>query len=333
MFRKKTVLIIGAGASAEFSMPLGSDLLNKVSQSLLSANIKNLLARNFQNALIAQLGDEGRSLLQDHGKTLSNLSHRFKTMDAALHFLSNSPGAVKLGKLAIAYHMVQAERDSKLAKAIQGDDDSINRCDQTWASQILSLAMEETRRGDFVTTFSNLTVIDFNYDRVFLHYLYWAMQRLYTYNSSEAAEALSHLKIFKPYGSIGRLDWEGHENSLPFAPSSAELAMLVTRLRTFTEEQDSKLTEDIRNAVGEALVAIVLGFGFHRQNLKVIRTSTLSRKKFAYMSVYKVGKENHEAIALHMTSALGCEAPPKLLEVTAYGLLRELGLAISLAAS
>jgi hypothetical protein len=87
------------------------------------------------------------------------------------------------------------------------------------------------------------------------------------------------LKIIRPYGTIGKLDWtERHE--VGFGDSSIGDLFLVSRnIRTFTEQiEQPSIAAAIDQALQAARVVIFLGFGFHEQNLALFKVGSGSHR-------------------------------------------------------
>ncbi len=125
--------------------------------------------------------------------------------------------------------------------------------------------MSESQEPNLSKLFANVTVIDFNYDRVLPQYLYWALQHNLDTPKDEAAECVKNLKILHPYGSLGKLEWEAEKNALPFGSSEGNLVEIASRIRTYTEEtEDLERRSQIQSAINAAKVIIVVGFGFHK---------------------------------------------------------------------
>jgi hypothetical protein len=125
MFSRPTVFIIGAGASAEFGMPLGSQLLEKVATTVARGTHGHPNHDVFVQQMRDGLGEERANRLFELGPRLAGVVSQFVSMDEALHFLSAEPDIVELGKLAIAHEIVHAERNSTLYRAIEANDPGV----------------------------------------------------------------------------------------------------------------------------------------------------------------------------------------------------------------
>jgi len=330
MFNRKTALIIGAGASAEFNMPVGTQLMSQIADLLRFGTARS--DPRFRGQMFEFLGKDRAVQLEAASPRLLSLISRFDSMDEVLHFLSDDLVSIELGKIAIAYQILKAERNSILVGALSGNREATDQCDSSWANGFLRIALSATRRQDYGTIFRNVTVIDFNYDRVLPQYLYSALQRLYGFAEAEARGALGGLKILHPYGSLGPLEWEGEQQSLPFASENDDPTS-AGRIRTYTEETSNPETKTIKQVINEARIVLVLGFGFHNQNIKLLTTDRAELHIPAFMTVAGIGGHNHEAVAEKMRTAIRSFEKPQCLAEPARSFINNLRVSISLAAS
>ncbi len=333
MFNRPTVLIIGAGASAEFNMPVGADLMGRIMFSLGSngeLGTQVSLAQRMRDCL----GTDRAAELLQLAPRLAAVVSQFVSMDEALHFLSAEPDVVELGKLAISHEIMKAERDSHLYKAMQGNKGRVTASNNSWARLFLRIALSASRRQEIPKLFASVSVIDFNYDRVFPQYLYWALQHNLQIPADVASGCVNGLKVFHPYGSLGQLEWQSAPTYLPFGSDQGSLAEIASRIRTYTEDNSDLGTGQIGAAVQNAKVIIVIGFGFHKQNIDLL-SSPLSpvRNAQTFMTVYGINSPNHSVIKSKMQAAFKCEYEPQLFDGIGKNFLHELGLSIGLAAS
>jgi hypothetical protein len=212
------------------------------------------------------------------------------------------------------------------------DAKAVALCNATWASKFISLALSESTRDQIDGLFRNLTIVNFNYDRVIEQYLFWALQRNYGFPQDMAAHALSadKLKVLRPYGSIGELSWQDVPQ-IEYGGEPTQIEQIANRLRTYTEEMPSKNAQDIKAAINDGRVFVVIGFGYHGQNIDILRPVGGALKRQCFMTVYGVPPENNDAIKLSMQYALLSEIEPMLYDRRGSILLEKVGLAISLA--
>jgi hypothetical protein len=221
MFTVPTILIIGAGASHEFGLPLGAQLTSRVSSLVSFKSNPTSETEHFLRRVkhSKHLSDARLAELLDLAQQLASVAPRFPTIDEALHFLSAEPRAIELGKMAIANEIAKAEGNSHLCGAMHDDPIGISSCENSWAARFLRMALSESRRSNISQLFKNVTIVDFNYDRVLPQYLYWALQKNLMIPPNDAAECVRGLIIFHPYGWLGSLDFLEPTNAVSFGLS------------------------------------------------------------------------------------------------------------------
>jgi hypothetical protein len=258
MFAKPTVFIIGAGASAEYGLPLGSALKDRIASAVrYRYKDSGVLQDGDETLLIAirrQFNSE-KATVKSYiaaGLDLAASMPIHASIDEALHYWSAKPEAVQLGKLSIAHEILMAESNSSL---------SVNR--QTgraelpaggWIFPFLSMTLgSDLTREQAEQAFANVTLINFNYDRTIEQYLYWSLQQYGRVSTEVAARAVGSLKQIRPYGSIGNLPWQ--ENPGPtFGGSEAgdDLFSIAKSVRTYTEQQHEGTEQKIDQALESA---------------------------------------------------------------------------------
>lgn len=107
----------------------------------------------------------------------------------------------------------------------------------------------------------------------------------------------------------------------------------MNRIRTYTEERSDPEISQIGRAVDHARVVLVLGFGYHNQNIEILRTNRAAWHVDTFMTVQGIGVHNHQAVLQKMKSALNAIEHPQCLPVEAKSLMREFGTSIALAVS
>src|SRR5258708_17729494 len=121
----------------------------------------------------------------------------------------------------------------------------------------------------------------------------------------DAAKWVAELKIFYPYGWVGPLGWEGRDTTADFGASNYDLNNVANRIKTYNEDPDGASIDEIRNAIDRAQAIIVLGFGFHRQNIDLLNaTNPSGMNKHLFMTAHGIDEENHEGIKERMRMTL-----------------------------
>jgi hypothetical protein len=338
MFTRSIALIVGAGASFEYDMPLGLKLAADIAENLKfrfehyqptpisgDPELFNILFRKFH---------QDRDTLNRYTRAGNDLSAAISSsvsIDDAMYQLSENPEAITLGKLGIIRGILKAESQSTLRYSRETGrlDEAAGR--DGWIEQLFSMAISGLRRAQIHTAFDNITFINFNYDRCIEHYLFWSLQRI-GIEQAEAEQVVSNLKMIRPYGGLGT-SLPNARGGIPFGYNgTTDPFAMMDRIRTYTESaiHDGELLGDILH---RAELVLFLGFGFHAQNLKLLQLDH-PRSPYVMATVKKIHPANLDdlRLALHRTLRLPPE-PIELYDMTAPELLRELRLKIAMRAS
>lgn len=280
MFRANTVLVIGAGASAEFDFPLGGALLKDIAKRIdISYQFgrqergDQVVAEALRKALNAS---EDVALYNDHLHSAWQVAASAKqglSIDNVLHALEDKK-ATKVGKFGIVRSILHAEKQSPLKDWVDHSPQQIEieKFDHTWLSARTKVLTEGRTKSEIGEIFDNLTIVNFNYDRIIEQYLPFAVSNYYGLKPDDIREVMKGLRILRPYGKAGALPWEGAENSVGFGHCSADdIIKAAEQNLTFTEQvEDQELVNEIEGAFSGADRILFLGFGYHRQNIELL---------------------------------------------------------------
>jgi len=270
------------------------------------------------------------------GSDLFSTMSRFPSVDEALHYWSERKEAVELGKVAIAQQLLQAERRSKIFNTNDPSRANVVAAGGTWLIPFVEIAMSGLRQEDAGNAFQNVTVVNFNYDRVVEHFLYWSLQLKFKVSDEVAAKAVGGLKVIRPYGSLGALEWHDKSTGIPYGtePRDVDVCGLADEIRTYTEQTEgSKIREQISHALEAAELVIFLGFGFHQQNASLLYPISghhRPRTRQILGTVVKIDVHNHEPIIYNIQNAMGLRHRALLLPISSVDLLSNLRPMISM---
>jgi len=117
------------------------------------------------------------------------------------------------------------------------------------------------------------------------------------------------------YGRCG-LIWSGETARSPTFVCSCE------NIQTYTEQQFSRtIKEDIESALVGARIVIFLGFGFHQQNMNILKSADRRGAKHAIATALNIDAENDENLRTWIQTDLTCTNRPQLLRRSAKELL------------
>jgi hypothetical protein len=286
MFRAKTVLVLGAGASFEAGLPVGVELKNNISK-LTRYRMKfgeiDSGDRVFLNEVTRGLPGVQVQIVISALSKISNGITYVSSVDNFLEVHRDDELIQKCAKAAISKEISDAERHSALfvdRSNIYNTLDTSRLC-KTWHLELAHIALEKANSDALATALRSFSIISLNYDRCAEWFLFNALMGLYNLSSGDAAELLKNLRVIHPYGAIGSPSWSSGTEAEEFGPDMrGRLALAANRIKTFTEDV-SNLPEvaTARQEIEAAGNIVLLGFSFHPQNLQLLAPKRVSLKK------------------------------------------------------
>lgn len=183
--------------------------------------------------------------------------------------------------------------------------------------------------------FKNVIVINFNYDRTLEHYLYATLQRKFGLDEKSAGQFLLNLKVIRPYGKVGSLPWQQDGPVVPFGRQikDHDVSFALSNLvKTYAEgaSGDSGIAQEM----ARARMVVFLGFGFHRQNMKLLQVRGMEPWRRAFATAARMDTGNHDILKIEIATRIGCAQQnlPMVRDDTARNLLCNLRTAIMAAA-
>lgn len=280
-----TVFVVGAGASSEANLPIGSALTDHIAKCLNFRFERSELKSGDGHAL-----DAIRVALKEPdfaGKSLNDFVNASRRIALAMpqaisidNFLDvhNEDRVVEIcGKIAIVREILRAESSSIMRPVDTNAGNytlSFQGVRKTYYSYLFQLLTENCRFTDLPARLRRVCFVVFNYDRCIELYLRYAVQNYYAVSDAQAVEALKALRIFHPYGTVGQLPIAsyGAPISLGGEPNGHDLLATARNIKTFTESTDpgSSNISDIRAAVQVSQRIVFLGFAYHRMNIELL---------------------------------------------------------------
>ncbi|NTA82591.1 hypothetical protein G6L13_19020 [Agrobacterium tumefaciens] len=284
MFKDNTVFVIGAGASAEFGLPVGWQLLKTIKDNC-----------HFELDMWRQLKDGPTAIFRHYERVfgretedgLQQFLLRLKaceqiklgidsadSIDEYIYRYSGNPIISEVGKLQIAYAISLAEKNSTLARGFVDYPPSL---DETWIWSFTKALINGIRADDVNQIGQNITIICFNYDRCIEHYLEHALARSFEDLTPKAArEIVSNINIIHPYGWLGDLEL------FPFGTADAFPAMAGNLITWSESVRDPEIVAKMREAIREAEQIVFMGFGFAAQNMDLLNSQPEKTDLFAH---------------------------------------------------
>lgn len=277
MFGKKTLFIVGAGASAELGFPLGYSLAKIIQQNTSFIHQPGGLIEGPGANLIQALGhSQPTAFSEDELKTAARILNRGATYNASIDdFLSvhaQSSSVVQLGKLAIIQAILDAERGSKL-HSVTGFTPILDTraLEDTWLLQLSQILLRGHTRATVRSVFDNLAFVTFNYDRSLEVFLIHALKDGFAITHEQASEIVKSATIIHAYGSVGGLSGAAPAETFSFGGNGIRYGEVASTKLIQTYSESAADPAPIHGEMERAQQIIFLGFAFHPQNMKLLK--------------------------------------------------------------
>lgn len=308
MIRTRTTLVIGAGASCELQMPTGDDLLARVVAGYDFSRLGTPAQSRESQILIRHLMKQAERMGSEHmemvqaSQLLRNAARVGTAIDTVLEQLDHDPMATACGKIAIAFHIGQAETRATLREAPRQPGElpllgKPEECWLFWLGQLLTSGLPRTR---LERAFEDLTIVNFNYDRSIEHFLPHALVMAYGLDLKDARTIVGErLQIIHPYGTVGRLPWQpGQDAQAEWAGSEQpwNIHAIAGQVRTHAERMaDQPSLHRLRQAIGSAKRLVFLGNAYHPRNLELLFDRTISHNPEVLATAHGLSPANRMA--------------------------------------
>jgi hypothetical protein len=242
LIKKRTTLILGAGASIPYGFPSGWQLRNKLVRA------QPPFRDNF-----AQIGRDPREW--DKVQRLLRLYNR-PSVD---EFLAKYDEHAIIMKFAIAQALVMSEDLLKLTEPELSDN---------WYLQLLDnyLPDDPSLGGGL------LTIVTFNYDLSLEQFMYDTVQTRYKLTDEQARQSLKALDIQHVYGQLGKLQNVHADRNAEGAraygnPQANDFNRAAVSLATCFEAKSTEAVAHAQRQIAESECVAFLGFGYSRENM------------------------------------------------------------------
>jgi hypothetical protein len=293
---RKNVIVVGAGASAEFGLPTGVTLKKQIAN--FCAYVKKAPdSWGYQNGDFAELVDylvhygeipgadigRQRENVRQAAIAISNNMNLAPSIDNFMDTHRSHKALVDIGKVAIAKLISDAERSSRLwvnRRNGEPNDPRFESTSSTWIGRFFGILVAERDFDSFIRALENVIFVSFNYDRCIEQFFLTASASYFKsldrkMDAADLARVEDALEVIHPYGSLGGLNYSVPTNSgfgRKFRGNDLrELISISSGIQTFTEgELSSKIKPTILYGLQDCDLLIFLGFAFHPLNMKFL---------------------------------------------------------------
>jgi hypothetical protein len=279
LLRNATLLVIGAGASSEVNLPLGSALAEQISSKF---DFK------FEYGRLIKDDDNFFDVLKQQSKDTDDLNRYIgacrrirggvvlaRSIDNYIDSHRDDHDVMHFGKLAIVDAILTAERKSNLWIDFRDAHYhfDMQKLGNTWYCEFASILCDGVSKNQLGGLFEKLSVISFNYDRCLQQALSLYICTLYHLSFQDSRDIVSKIRIIYPYGSIGPFPDSKNGDAIDYGIDidKSLLFGLSKRIRTYSEQAlDRDLFISMKSEFAKAETVIFLGCAYHPQNVRIL---------------------------------------------------------------
>lgn len=308
----RTVFVIGAGASAEFGLGVGTTLATEIREVLrdrVSEPHAWLTQRDKFGQAINGLQSDAEQIVRA-AETIRRGLPFSASIDDFLYEHRDNELVMTLAKISIAQCMLRQEQKAPWLKQLadprlESRVEAFSQLRETWLDRLFRILKRGKSRAEAREVFANCSFVVFNYDRCIQQYLYPAFAEALDLTAEEAKAVADSISIEHVYGNLGTLPFQAQQNVIDFAAEHAELEFIAKRLKTYSEELSSTTSTIVHGWMNEAEQVVVLGYAFHEQGLKILFPS----RERVYKRVFWANYGVHPSVADRFSQAVMTSAP------------------------
>lgn len=305
MLQRNTLLVIGAGASAEVDFPVGTGLTSDIATALgLEVGWGHDVRsgdRLIYEALITHANKHQKKDIRPYLAAAQRVSRAVPltpSIDTLLEIHQGDQDVQLCGKLGIVKCILDAESRCNMLADPSGAQFRNglfkNSSKQSWFPALFHQLSEGLALSDVDRIFDRLSVINFNYDRCLEFFLINSLCAVHGLDLHHARRLVSGLQIIHPYGVVGTLPSQQDVSGVAFGDDEIapqRLLELAAGIRTFSEQESSiEFREGIYSKIRGAELILFLGFGFLPQNVRLLSLGD-NLGGSAYQRVFATGYE------------------------------------------
>lgn len=325
MTEGNVVFVLGAGASKEFGLPLGTELRAKIKgeTDFLREDIEQQGLVGYRTNpkvtfydQLASTKQYDKDELYAAARSINNGIEFSHSIDEFIYKRADNKAVEYYGKALILKFILEGERTSHLFfKHINYSKEIFRRSDvqECWLMKLMRVLGEGITKESVNHIFDNVSFIVFNYDRCLEHFLAHALVSAYEIEENEAEEIVNKACILHPYGYLGPLKGNDKHAAVPYGNDWSEShTQYIENIRVYSEDnnEDERISS-IKEEISKASSVFFLGFGFHHQNMSLLTPITSECTfKNAYCTAYNISKPNQDEI-IESIKEMACGASPQ----------------------
>jgi len=272
MITRRTVLVLGAGASEPYGFPVGASLARLISQQAtqLGEALQRGTGHPLRDIALPMVLNGALDIVQVRAFPKAFRESSCSTVDEFVEARGNHR-FLTFVKLATVHVLTQHERMETLFPDAGNRPAELNE-EVDWYRYLFGF-LRTPSPTDFAD--NQLKVITFNFDRSFEYRLFLMVRASYGLSAEDAGRLVAAIPVFHVHGALGGPRWlgESRPDSRDYSPdpSSEQQVELMDRIRLVHEELPDSELEPAWRWLEEAQTIAFIGFGYHRLLLQRLR--------------------------------------------------------------
>lgn len=252
MINTNTVFVLGAGASAPFGFPVGSQLVSQLCEELGQST----------GDLVGVLKQCGHAL-----ETLNLVSRDLErsALSSIDRFLAMRSGAQEIGRQAIVFTISQYQDERRLSRTARDEAHRPIIATADWYGYLWNQMIAGVYEAKDIFARNRVKFITFNYD-VSLERCFFNSLRALNVPDAEAGTMIRKLPIYHVYGSIERPPRKGVEDFDYRPMNDPQLVRLLSDNIKVMPHERPAVDAVCSSMLTEADQIFFLGFGFDEMN-------------------------------------------------------------------
>lgn len=271
---RKTLFVLGAGASKEFNLPLGIELRSHITHRLTKFIEGGDRSDDFTPLAVAirELGEPWHELVKAANAIRKGIVFS-DSIDDFLNETRDRPLIGRLAKIFIAACILNAEQQAPHFLNFTASEPNIPEAHtafeamrNTWIGQLFRGLRRGRLQAEAADVLKDCMFVVFNYDRCLEAYLHAALRDAFDLSSDDARRIVEAVPITHVYGSLGH-----PFGGVNYGDINAKLGDVAKRIKTYSEDmEDDPVAKHIRSMLDQARQIVFLGYSFHPQGMDLL---------------------------------------------------------------
>ncbi len=266
MIKKRTVFILGAGASSPYGFPIGKDLNREILTYPWVDIFKNFQENKIWNHIFNKYGEEEvKSFIETLRKNKNT------PIDVFCEYRSDY---IEIAKALISLTLIKYEIENNLY---------LEKSEEDWCQYLFNEMKDHNMQNN------NVSFITYNYDRSFEYYFINKIKTVLNKDDNYIRNFFKVNPVLHLHGILGELPLISDVDSRNYNDFNdpTNLDLCISKIKTIHEDNDhDQVFKFARELLYNAEIICFLGFGYDQKNIERLTAPGLLAGKTIYGTTY-----------------------------------------------